>query len=358
MIIKSYKIFESTELENPKIGDMVVCIGNIDDLKTHNHVGHLRESGIEFLNRFSDKLHNMNGEIGSRKGWYVRDSWVKFFNDNEKSSNMPLIFSDKIKDILSYNLSFLLDYEKIYSCDVSFIDMTSRNDSISCLSKTNYDKLENKADVWTTPMRQNMRIGRFIKKVVPDDDDRYIEDCTNEYKFSYNLNKTDFIRFKVYSGIDMAKWYLEFFYAPGGGSLHASCMKHVRSQRRLPIYTENPEKIKMLVIKSPEGKLLGRALLWKLDYPENKIYMDRVYSAEDYIDKLFYDYAKKKGFLTKIDVDKENINMRVNLRRDYGTPKHNPYMDTFKFFVRGKNYLTNRFKNFEADDYYEYVDHD
>jgi hypothetical protein len=135
-------------------------------------------------------------------------------------------------------------------------------------------------------------------------------------------------------------------------------MKHVRSQKRLPLYTNNPNKIKLLYILNPNGKLLGRALLWKLDEPTGKIYMDRVYSTEDYIEKLFYDYAKKKNFLTKNEVDKQNIRMIVNLGMDYGPPTNNPYMDTFKFFVKNGNYLTNRFRNFKAGEYWEYIDHD
>lgn len=356
-MILSYKIFES-EMK-PKPGDTVVCVGNIDDLKTHNHVGILRNNGIEFLNRFSDKLHDLRGEIKTKNGWFLIDpSWVKPFFDNESSKNLPVFYSNNFKNILSYNLKFLLDYERIYYTDVSFIDKTNRNDTISCLSRRNFDKLENKNDVWITQMRQNMRIGGFIKKIVPEENQRMIQDYTNEYKFSYNLSENYLCDFKIYKGIDMAKWFWEVNYAYGGGSLHGSCMKHVKSQRRLPIYTDNPDKIKMLVIKNKENKLLGRALLWKLDVPKGKIYMDRVYSAEDYIDKLFIDYAKKKGYLTRFDVDKNNITMIVNIKRDFGPPQYNPYMDTFKFFIKDKNYLTNRFKNFGPGDYYEYVDHD
>jgi hypothetical protein len=121
---------------------------------------------------------------------------------------------------------------------------------------------------------------------------------------------------------------------------------------------ENPEKIRMLVVTNKENKLLGRALLWKLDEPKGEIYMDRVYTTEDYLEKMFYEYAKKRNFITKFDVDKENLLLKVQLDRDYGPPQTNPFMDTFKFFVREENYLTNKFLFFKKGEYYEFIDHD
>jgi len=355
MLLSYKKLFEA---QTPKVGDMVICIGDIDDLKTNNHIGYLRNRGIEFVNRFSDKLHDLGGELKNNKGWFIGNpDWMKPFDHNDDGNNIPLMFSEKFKNTVGYGLRCLLDYEKIYFTDVSFIDTTLRSDTISCLSATNFHKLEENEDPWTSTMRQNIRIGRFLRKVFKDSD-KIIEDYTNEYKFSYNLSKDDFGRFKIAKDIDMAKWYLEIFYAPGGGSLHSSCMKHVRSQRRLPIYTENPEKVRLLYIANRDNKLLGRALIWKLDEPHGRTYMDRVYYTEEYIEKLFYDYAEKKGFLTKFEVDKEKLTLIVKLGRDYGPPQENPYMDTFKFFVRDDNYLTNRFKNFKGDEYWEYVDHD
>jgi len=357
-MILSYKLFENSEIV-PKVGDMVVCVGNIDGLRTHNHVGFLNEYGIEFLNKFSDRLHDFNGKINSDIGWYIWDpKWTKHFNDNKQPGYLLLKYSNRFKDVISYNLSFLLDYEKIYYSDISFIDITNRNDTISFLSNDNFDKLGQHKDVWNSSLRQNMRIGRFMKKMFPDDSDKLIEEYVNEYKFSFGITKNDFSKFKIYKGINMAKWYLEGYYAPGGGTLHSSCMKHAKSQNRLPIYTDNPDKIKMLVIKDQNDKLLGRSLLWTLDEPQGRIYMDRIYSAEDYIGKLFLDYARKKNFITKKDVDLHNLTMKVYLKKDYGPPQINPYMDTFKYFVKDEGYLTNRFKNFKHGEFWEYIDHD
>ena len=113
MILSYKQLFEN--LQEPKIGDLVVCIGDIDDLKTHNHIGILKKDGIQFINRFSDRLHDLNGEIRNNNGWFIKDkNWVKPFDNNNIKNNVPLLYSPKFRDIISYTLKFLLDYEKIY----------------------------------------------------------------------------------------------------------------------------------------------------------------------------------------------------------------------------------------------------
>jgi len=356
-MILSYKVFEN-DINVPKIGELVVCDGNIDEVKTHNHIGILRKGGVEFLNRFSDKLHDLGGEAPNRNGWFVANlNWLKSFNNNQVGNNIPLLYSQKLKDVLSYSLKFLIDYEHIYFSNVSYVDATNRNDTISCLSDTNFHKLEKNEDPWTSTMRQNMRVGRFIKEIISGPES-LIANYINEYKFSFNLDRSELSKFKITKGIAMAKWYLAMYYAPGGGILNQSCMKHLKSQYRLPIYTNNPEKIKLLYMLNNDGKLIGRALLWKLSEPKNMIYMDRIYTTEDYIEKLFLNYAKKKGYITKQDAEKEGLVMRVKLDMDYGSPQNNPFMDTFKFFVKDGYYLTNKFNNLKPGEYWEYVNHD
>jgi hypothetical protein len=301
----------------------------------------------------------MNNTITSRNGWYiVNKNWLKPFNNNKIGGNIPLLYSDKFKNIISYSLKHLLDYEKIYYSDVSYIDISWRNDIITYLNAKDVVKLEINEDPWTSTMRQELRIGRFLAKITPDDPIQLIEDNVNEYKFSFKLNAENFNKFKIAKGFDMAKFYLEKKYADGGGTLNSSCMRHVKSQIRLPIYINNPQKIKMLYILNTEGKLIGRSLLWKLDEPRHMIYMDRIYYIDDYLEKLFLDYAAKKGIMTRDKIEKEGIKMKVYLNEDFGSPQKNPYMDTFRFFNRKELYLTNKFENLKPGEFWEYNDHD
>lgn len=354
MILPYNKLFEN----NLSVGDLAVCVGNIDGIKTHNHIGIINERGIEFINHFSDKLHNMNGAIESKNGWYIVNKyWMKPFDDNNKGGNIPLLYSEKFKNIISYSLKFLLDYEKRYYSDVSYIDVSWRNDIVTYLNAKDVSKLDPYEDPWVSTMRQELRIGRFLSKII-DDSDQLIEDYVNEYKFSFKLNAQNFSRFKVAKGYDMAKFYLEKNYANGGGTLNSSCMRHIKSQMRLPIYINNPQKIKMLYILDTEGKLLARALLWKLDEPKGVIYMDRIYYVDDYLEKLFLDYANKKGILTRNKIEKEGITMKIYLDEDFGPPQKNPFMDTFRYFNRKDLYLTNKLENIKSGEFWEYNDHD
>lgn len=354
MILPYKKLFENIL----SIGDMAICVGDIDGLKTHNHIGIIKKEGVEFINNFSDRLHNMNGSLSTKNGWYILDkSWLLPFNENKKDNNIPLFYSDKFRNIISYSLKFLLDYEKIFYCDVSYIDTSWKNDMITFLSAKDFQKLEPNEDPWTSTMRQELRIGRFLMKIV-NDTARLIEDYSNEYKFSFKINSENFSRFKIAKGIDMAKWYLEKNYAEGGGTLRASCMRHARSQMRLPIYINHPDKIKMLYLLDTKGKLLARSLIWKLDHPRGMLFMDRIYFVDDYLEKLFLDYAHKKNIITKNIVDKEGLLMKIYLNEDYGPPQKNPFMDTFKFFDRNEMYLTNKFNNLKVGEYWEYIDHD
>ena len=73
-------------------------------------------------------------------------------------------------------------------------------------------------------------------------------------------------------------------------------MKKSSCQQYLNIYVENPEIIRLLIYKDDNDKILGRALIWKLNAYndlDNKApyFMDRVYTIDDATKKLFKDFA-------------------------------------------------------------------
>jgi hypothetical protein len=108
------------------------------------------------------------------------------------------------------------------------------------------------------------------------------------------------------------------------------------------MYTENPDKIKMLVMLGEGGGLMGRALLWNFD--SHKV-MDRIYTSSDE-DLLFFfkKWASENGyvykseqnwsntlFFEKLGGEKKELKLCVKLTGSYG---RYPYMDTFKFIDR------------------------
>ena len=62
-------------------------------------------------------------------------------------------------------------------------------------------------------------------------------------------------------------------------------MKYYRCKDYFNIYIENPDVCQLLIFTDPNDKLLGRALLWKLEDGSN--YMDRIYTNRDSYIELF-----------------------------------------------------------------------
>ena len=65
------------------------------------------------------------------------------------------------------------------------------------------------------------------------------------------------------------------------------------------IYTQNPETVNLLIMKSGD-KIVARALVWKLKTTKPQLgftyYMDRVYSVRDHQVKVMMAFAEKQGW--------------------------------------------------------------
>ena len=122
--------------------------------------------------------------------------------------------------------------------------------------------------------------------------------------------------------------YEEDSYDPTMGS----CMRYDAAQEYLGIYTENPDKIKCLVLVHPEDSdiVRGRALLWLTD--NGNKFMDRIFTVSNEYEKIFYRYADQNGYETETESS-------VTLTNPEKFEKY-PYMDTFKYYTPDKNILT------------------
>ena len=125
------------------------------------------------------------------------------------------------------------------------------------------------------------------------------------------------------------------------------------------MYSENPNIFKMLILKDDAGKLKGRALVWNLDLPEGRIFMDRIYTVNDYDIEIFKNFAKDKGWLyrteqrfgwfnrisdptTKEIYEFKDMLLQVTIGkvpgRDYD---YYPYLDTLSVYNRNTHVLSN-----------------
>jgi len=344
--MKKYITFINESLRNNfKVGDRIIVDGYYD-IKIDNQKGTIINKfgddtiSVEFDNGFNKRLHGRGGKTWSIP-LYSKTITIRF-DDNDYIDDITKIFLPPISQKL------------IIESKIVYVKYTDKVDIISYLNLNKSEKLKN-AEYWTSKQRQEIKIGRFLKKIFPNKNQSSIEKMVNEYKSKYK------IYFGIYDmelvdGEDIRKFYYKKNYDGSGGRLHSSCMRQKDDQYRFDIYVENPDVCKMLIMKSPndDKKIIGRALVWKLK--DGRTYMDRVYYANDDEFNVFLNYAKEKKWIT-YDSDGYNSKMIVKLTTDktYGPCTKNPYMDTFSKYDENENELhTKKYKggyDYEYDDY-------
>ncbi len=252
-----------------------------------------------------------------------------------------------------------LTYVKDFGNYIKVVD--DEIDMISFLPKSKYEKV---TDPWTES-RNKIKIGKFISKVLTEYsvknfgiDNRLIENFVNMFKSYFSR---DMSKLKIVEGDDIRKYYLYKNYATTAdgyevGPLWNSCMRQMDRNKFMQLYSDNPDKVKMLVFFTDEGKIRARALLWYgvKDHKGQKEYnlMDRVYYIYDHDVVFFKSWAKENGFICKWEQsarspmlfddfsgDPAIKSLYVNLENS--DQIYYPYLDTFKFFNEGKSRFSN-----------------
>jgi hypothetical protein len=168
--------------------------------------------------------------------------------------------------------------------------------------------------------------------------DHDIEIFTNEILSLIKTSKSDeSSKIEIVEGDEIVNWYDGENYQSKLGKLGNSCMSPEECRGYFKIYTKNPNKVKLLILKNKNNKLIGRALLWKLD--DNTLFMDRVYTAFDSDDNIFINYAIENGYTyrgtsmpivyykngEKIPTPKMECTLDRYIFTEY------PYVDTLKY---------------------------
>lgn len=217
--------------------------------------------------------------------------------------------------------------------------------------------------------RNKVRIGRLINKIFPGKyNSKQVEEFVN--KFKSKMSKGEFI---IVEGDEIAHWYKEENYEEVKGQLGNSCMR-AKSSDIFKIYTENPEICKMLILVR-DDKLLGRALLWKLEYaragsklPDDLYFLDRQYTIDDSDVERFRNYADEKGWAFKTNNNHhsfsnitylgESFNATLKVSLDEWNFSKYPYMDTFRRLDTDNRALFNDDDQDENDGHYILSDTD
>lgn len=202
---------------------------------------------------------------------------------------------------------------------------------------------------YTLHNNNKIKIGRYINRLLdlslgsdPIERRRYtasdVEKFVNKFMSLMEYQKNALDHFRIVTGDEEFKhWYLEDNYTGQTGQLGQSCMKYYRCKDYFNIYIENPDVCQLLIFTDPNDKLLGRALLWKLEDGSN--YMDRIYTNRDSYIELFNDWGKENGYNKHYE---KNSSSKLSVKikpKDYGLY---PYMDTFKYFKVDEGILTNQ----------------
>lgn len=364
MLIGYYDYINEAKKEDFAIGGHVYC----DDLRDYAYAKNVAE-----ITKVSDK----SIEIHFDKDIYdeKKHSWSRNAVVNDDQFRKLIII--KPADVAKFKAGNLIPYESskrfksfmkvigfkrtIDYADISFFDIDKESDELVSYVTAQKHKQYHYDDMYFSKFRQTMRVGRFLKKFNPTLTDVQIEKMVHEYKANWNtVIKDAESRLKVVTGEDIRFWYLNKNYSDqygNNGTLANSCMKYKRSQKRFDIYCDNPDKIAMAILLDDKEKLLARALIWRLDEPEGKIYMDRIYFADMACKNIIANYGKKNNMLMYDDL--KETKMKVYVKKDYGDEEGNPYMDTFKYFYEKKNMLTNMEKSGGSfTDYKYYTDND
>lgn len=272
--------------------------------------------------------------------------------NNFLSKNKNSVFSKSLYNILlniDDNISKYLIENKFD--EISFIDKTDKNDTLSFILNKNLNKIK---DPWNNNTRQEIKVGRFIKRIVKDEfNEKQIEIFVNLYKSEYDFEKYEKF-FDIVKGEDITKYYL-YRNQIQGGQLSKSCMGSKDQQIFIKdFYERNPQKINMLILRYEENPdyIMGRANLWILDNPKDRIFMDRIYTNDDFLINIFIKYAEKNNYIYKkrqiyggnvIPVIDNKVEKKLIMSTELKPLNYDfyPYVDTLQFYNRKTGEITN-----------------
>ena len=229
------------------------------------------------------------------------------------------------------------------------IDMVVNKAKSGNISQSDVNYLYNSADfgIKNSPSRNVVDLGRLVNKVFPNKySDKEREEFVNGFKAASLEKSENDLKFELVTGDEIIKWYNVNNYKSSSGYLGDSCMRYSKCSEYFGIYTDNPGVCQLLILREGD-KILGRALVWKLEPNDTGVeyLVDRVYAVDDAIKILFDNWADERGYLRRYYFSQDSIRVFARrysekncevIREDINVKLENwefekyPYMDTFK----------------------------
>ncbi len=233
--------------------------------------------------------------------------------------------------------------------------------------------------VWTKN-RGRQRVGRLIGQLFPGkyppnppkredwlDIPNDIETFGNQFKAVVESRSKMIVEVK---GEDIIHYYNCENYFKSTGTLGGSCMRGENQAKQLGIYSDNPNRVSMLILYPEDirDKIIGRAILWKLDkingedVEGDKYFMDRIYTASDSDEYMYIEYAKSKGYYYKSNqtygynyeiIHPNGDKLFTDLEVQVGAVEYDlyPYCDTMQFYNPDTGWVSNILSDYEDNDY-------
>jgi len=270
------------------------------------------------------------------------------------------------------------EYYIVKDLPQNWINVTNEPEMVSFLSdqragRTPMQWHEDESKLYDVPGRGQIRIGRFAQALLSDPEviedlelssleDNLTELTPRDYEEFVNLYKAEFVvvsnEFKMVKGDEISYYYDLYNYAyDGKGQLGSSCMRYRDCQKYFGIYQKNPEVCQLLAYVNQDNKVLGRALVWKLEKKVDgcpaEYFMDRVYCANDSDMIKFKNYAKEKGWVMKdknssgiveslfFNYNDTVILSHINVQLENFRLENYPFVDTVAFLHLGNGKLHN-----------------
>ena len=245
-------------------------------------------------------------------------------------------------------------------CDINCWDnsfanyVTMRGEMCSYLPNGREHRTNPETGRWLRDGRQDMKPAKLARKLL------------NEYGLS-DLCDADFEKFnnlvrayisvegdedgigknvtlEILNGDDIKDAYYEINYSTIQGTssnLWNSCMRYEGCQEYFGIYTQNKDKISMLVAYDYDRKILGRALLW--NFNDNTKGMDTIYASDSIrelfirwaIDNKYYYKASQSchhGDFDRYDGESVHDNGKYVSLTNHHFKKY-PYMDSMQYLT-------------------------
>ena len=271
---------------------------------------------------------------------YEFDLVLEQIKDNSEVARLLLRKRHPIENLVDNHINYI----SISNSDKTKISYLTSERSLNIISSSPYG--EGADELWSSSRRFHVKPGAFISKIFKNIHPKEVENFSQLFR---NVQTKITSTFKVITGSDILDYYHYESYLSESGSLGNSCMKYDSCQDYLDLYTDNKDKISMLVMVADNSKLIGRALLWQID--DMKI-MDRIYTIDDETYQYhFKKWADDNGYLYKKEQKWNNtlffeskgktIYKEISFELKSFEFNHYPYMDTFKFLNTNDGVISN-----------------